>query len=72
MHQPVRQKTTFVQRMAQSSSTALVDELPGNRVCPCPSSLLSRIEYHVWIKEMAPTHPGAFHTAAVSRGANTG
>lgn len=56
-HQPVRQKTTvFVQRMAQSSSTALVDELPGSRICLCPSFPLSRIEYHVRIKDMWRLH----------------
>lgn len=71
MRQPVTQKTTvFLQRMAQSSSTALVNQLPGSRVCPCPSFPLSRIEYRVWIKETAPTHPGAFHTAATLRGAD--
>jgi len=45
MHQPVRQKTTFVQRMAQSSSTALVDELPGKQSLPVSflSSLSNRV-----------------------------
>lgn len=43
--------TVFHQRTAQGCSTTLVDEVPGSRICLCPSIPLSRIQYCVGLRK---------------------